>query len=144
MADLVKKITIGAPFSNEVHYVRTRYSFADDGGASGTTYTIAECDGAVLIKDFFAVVKTTCTSPGSMVLDAGIAGGTTDDDRFFADVAVASLAANYVVRPLLTEGTPNVEVMPLRLADGDTITMDIDGDTLTAGVIEFVIGLMKP
>lgn len=144
MADLVKKITIGAPFSNEVSYVRTRYSFADDGGASGTTYTIAECDGAVIVKDFFAVVKTACTSPGSMVLDVGIAGSTTDDDRFLANVAVASLTANSVHKTILVEGTPNVETVPLYLADGDTITMDIDADTLTAGVIEFVIGVMKP
>jgi hypothetical protein len=94
----------------------------------------------MIIKDFHAVVKTACTSGGSAVVDVGVVGG--DTDALLDGVAVASLTLNSVHSDPLVEGTPNTKSVPMYLADGGVIAMEIKTAALTAGIIEFVFTVM--
>lgn len=140
MASLAKKITRSAGFANKKELYRVTYDFAVDAGAQAA-YDIFEADGAVVITDFYVVVKTTCTSGGSATVKAGKTG---DDDSFLktTEGAVANLVANAVfpAKPELTEGTPNTIAprLPTRLADGEKLLMTIGTADLTAGKLEFV------
>src|SRR5687768_8327118 len=104
MVALADKKTIGEPFSNTEELARSRYSFASDTGAQAT-YDIIEADGPIVVTSVHAVVKTTATSGGSATLTVGITGSAA---YLVASTAVAGLTANAVLRPVLTEGTPNV------------------------------------
>jgi hypothetical protein len=140
MANVKAYKVVGAPFSNEVVYERVRYDFSVDAGASGVLNLITATDQMALVY-FHAVVKTACTSGGSMTLDVGLV--TTDTNRFMASVAVASLAVNTLHVPPLVEGTPNAILSPSIILDAAVIAMEIKTADLTAGVIEFVFGFMK-
>jgi hypothetical protein len=140
MANVKEYKVIGAPFSNEVVYERITYDFAVDAGAVGVLNLFTATDKMALVS-FHAVVKTACTSGGSMTLDCGIV--TTDTNRFMASVAVASLGADTLHIPPLVEGTPNTALVPSIIADNAVIAMEIKTATLTAGKIEFVFGFMK-
>lgn len=142
MTSIANVKTIGAPFGNCKELVRSRYSFADDGGATGT-YTVFTAAGSVLITDIWAVVKTSCAG-ATMTLDVGKTGTV---DAFAAAVPVSSLAAAYVVqkKSLFTaSGTADTPSTPCLLTDGQVITMGINTAALTAGVIEFVVEVAKP
>jgi len=131
---------IGSDFSNEQQIVRVLYDFAVDGGATGVL-NLLTAEGALIVKDFHAVVKTACTSGGSMVLDVGIV--TTDTDRLCDGIAVATLVANYTFEAPYVEGTPNTRVLPFHLPDNGVLAMEIKTADLTAGKIEFVFTIMK-
>ena len=134
--------------------MRVRYDFAVDGGAQGAL-DILEADGPIIITDFHMIVVTAGTSDGSATVKVGVTG---DDDSFVktTEGAVASLTANalFKAKPELTltlsEGTPNTvsayainQRVPHRLADGEKVLMTIGTADLTAGVFDFVIGVMK-
>ena len=141
MASVAKAKTIGATFKNEKVVERVVYDFAVDGGATGAL-TRFTAGSAVVVTDFYAVVKTTCTSGGSATVIAGVTG---DTDAFVTTTtgAVAGLTANAVLQPVvvLSEGTPNTIAFPLprRMAADDVLTMTIGTAALTAGKIEFVL-----
>lgn len=152
MTALVNKKTVGGPFPNASELIRVRYDFANDAGAQGA-YDVLVADGALIVKDFYAVVKTTCTGTGATVK----VGPTGDDSRFVTTTAgaVANLTANAVLRAVpvvaisLSEGTPNTEThtvtprVPWRLADGEKVLMTIGTADLTAGAIEFVMEVQR-
>lgn len=144
MAAIANKKLIGATNSNGSQIQRARYDFSVDGGVTGSL-DIFEAEGAVLVKNFYAVVKTACASTGSMTLDVGVAdaGGTTDADYFNAAVAVAALSGNVVLRPLMSTGTPDLFRLPLYLSASGKLTMAIAAAPLSGGVIEFVTEFTK-
>jgi hypothetical protein len=140
MASVRGAKTVGPGFANDPEVVRVRYEFGYDGGAVGVL-NLLTASGAMIIKDFHAVVKTACTSGGSAVVDVGVVGG--DTDALLDGVAVASLTLNSVHSDPLVEGTPNTKSVPMYLADGGVIAMEIKTAALTAGIIEFVFTVMK-
>lgn len=135
MADLSNVKSSNGGFRNSPEQVRVTYDFSDDAGATGVL-NIFTADADVIITNFYAVVKTACTSGGSMTLAVGT---VADDDKFVDSVAVASLTANAVLAPPLVEGTPNTSNVPTRLASGLSIIQTIEVAALTAGKIEYVI-----
>lgn len=140
MASVKNAKIVGAGFSNDKEVIRVRYDFSQDGGAVGVL-NLLTASGAMVVKDFHAVVKTACTSGGSAVLDVGVVGG--DTDVLLDGVAVASLTANSVHSDPLVEGTPNTKLVPFYIADAGVIAMEIKTAAFTAGVIEFVFTVMK-
>lgn len=145
MANVAAHKTVDAPFRNEKEIIRVIYDFAVDGGATSALNLMTAGVDPLIVTGYHAVVKTTCTSGASAVLDVGIAGGDTD---LLSDaIAVATLAANYVLQPeaVETEGTPNVVVnaCPFRLAAGASIAQTIGTATFTAGKIEYVFEVMR-
>jgi len=140
MAAVKDHVTVGAPFANEMEIHRVVYDFAVDAGATGALDLLTTLD-AVIIKDFHAVVKTACTSEGSMVLDVGVSGG--DTDILLDGVAVASLGANTCHARPLVEGTPNTDLVPFYLAANGKLVQEIKTAALTAGKIEYVFTVMK-
>jgi hypothetical protein len=139
MAALVQHKTVGAPFSNDEEIVRVRYNFADDGGAT-TALDVITADGDILITSWHAVVKTTFQTADSATLAAGITGTA---GYFIGATAAGSLTENAVLRPLLTEGTPNAEKLPVRLASGSKVIQTVGTGTFTAGAVEHVIKYVK-
>ncbi len=131
---------IGEAFSNDVEYTRVIWDFAVDGGASGAQIDLFTAQTDCLVTSFHAVVKTTCVSAASGTMDIGITG---TENYFSNALAVSTLSANTVIRPVLTEGTPNVAKLPVRLASGNTISYKLETSTFEAGKIEFVVGVMK-
>lgn len=141
MAVLKDARTDAPGFGNQVEYVRYTYDFAVDGGAA-TFYDILTASQRMVIVSAHATVKTTCTSGGSATVIWGVTGNT---NRFMNTTqgAVASLTAGSTIVPVAVEGTPNVLPTPCVLPSGDKVLMTIGTAALTAGKIEFVIGLMK-
>ena len=137
MPALVGIKTLGSSFKNEKCLERVTYDFAVDGGAVGT-YDLFTAGTDIVITNFYAYVKTACTSGGAATAALGVTGTTS----MFVNTtggAVANLTANAVLKPLYTEGTPNTFSMPLRLASGSKVLMTVATAALTAGKIEFVI-----
>lgn len=131
--------TAASPFSNEEKVIKVVYDFAVDGGATGQLDLIT-ADGDLVVTGFHGVVKTTCTSGGSAVVEVG---DTNDDDMYAASLAVAGLTAGTVIKPTVVEGTPNVIPFPRKLADGESLKMKIETATLTAGVIEWTFKVQR-
>lgn len=135
--------TIGAPFSQEKQWAKVRYSFADDGGATGV-YTLLTASGSVLITDMHAVVKTTCVGANN-TLSVGDTGSAT---ALVNALAIATYgAANYVVKTeqqFVASGSADTDALPRLLTDGQVLTMSLGAAPLTAGVIDFMVGYMKP
>lgn len=127
----VKKI--GSPFTNQTETVKVTYDFSVDAGAVGAL-DLLEAEQDCVITGFYAVVKTACTSGGSMTLDVGITG---DTNLLLADLAVASMTANSLHKPTIVEGTPNVLPLPVKLASGAKALFEIKTATLTAGKVDF-------
>lgn len=140
MANVKSHKVIGGPFSNEVELVRVPYEFLTDGGAIGVL-NLMTAQGAIVIKGFYALVKTACTSAGSAVVDCGVVA--VDTNVLLADEAVAGLTLNAIKKVPLVEGTPNVIPMPLYVADGGIVAMEIKTAALTAGKIEFVFEIAR-
>lgn len=143
MTALANAKTIGAPFSQEKQWVKVRYSYADDGGATGA-YTVVTAAGSVLITDMHAVVKTTCVGANN-TLSVGDTGSAT---AMVNALAIATYgAANYVVKTEQTftaSGTADTSNLPRLLTDGQVLNISLGGAALSAGVIDFMIGYMKP
>lgn len=141
MTALAGTKSIGPTFSNDTEVLRAVYDYAADGGATGAL-DIFTASADCVILNFYAVVKTTCTSGGSATLKVGVTG---DDDVFMTTTegAVASLTAATVfqAKPVLTEGTPNTVAWPFprKLASGDKILQTIGTAALTAGKIEYTV-----
>ena len=143
MAALAEAMTIGDGFGNAPETYRIRYDFAKDAGATGAL-DIFTADGDLLIVGAWAVVKTTCTSGGSATLIWGISGGDTDIFCNTTQGAVASLTAGAVIVPPALEGTPNVLPLPVKLASGGKLIQTIGTAALTAGVVEYVVQVIRP
>ena len=139
MANLAKYRTSNGGFHNDIETHRIVYDFSVDAGATGVL-NIFMADQDVLLLDFMAVVKTTCTSGGSAVLDVGVTG---DDDKLVDGIAVASLAAGAVFQSPLVEATPNTKQLPVKIASGEKILQTIVTAALTAGKIEYIFRIMK-
>jgi len=141
MTALAKSLTVGPEFKNRFNVARATYDFSVDAGGTGAL-DIFVAGSDIVITNFYAYVKTTCTSGGSATVAVGVTGSTS---AFVTTTtgAVANLTANAVLQPVvvLTEGTPNTAAFPLprRLASGDKVLMTIGTAALTAGKIEFVI-----
>lgn len=140
MAQVVDKKLSNGGFDNAESIVRVTYDFSKDAGAVGVL-DLFEAQGDMVITEFYANVKTACTSGGSMTLDVGVVGG--DTDILADDIAVASLTAESFHIPPVVEGTPNVLALPMKLASGGKVAMQIKTAALTAGKIEFVLKFMK-
>ena len=143
MAALKSHRTVGQDFGNKVEYRRFVYDFAEDGGATGALDIMTAEDDLVMVHAH-ATVKTACTSDGSATLIWGIETVDTDEFCNTTQGAVANLTAGAVIVPPVVEGTPNVFALPQKLASGGKLIMTIGTAALTAGKIEFVVGLLKP
>lgn len=133
----IKKV--GSPFTNALEQVKVTYDFSVDAGATGIL-NILECEQDCVITNFYAVVKTACTSGGSMTLDVG----TTDNGDLLLDgVAVASLTLGSLHQPFIIEGTPNVLPCPFVLNSTKYLTMEIKTAALTAGKIDFYVTVQR-
>ena len=140
MASVAKAQTSNGNFGNKKEIHRVTYDFSVDAGATGVL-TIFTAGADLIITDFMALVKTTCTSAGSMTLAVGT---VADDDKFVDSVAVASLVSTAPLqRPPLVEGTPNTSNIPTFLASGLSIIQTIEVAALTAGKIEYVIECIR-
>lgn len=155
MATLKGVKTVGAPFSNTTEIVRVTYDFSIDGGIA-TAKDVLIADGDIMIKSFYAVVKTTCTGD-TATLDIGKTGATT---LFANGLLVASLVAGYIVKPadiftslsatvfetpdyLTTTTTTSVKALPVKLASGEKIVMETNTAAFTAGKIELVFEIAQ-
>lgn len=131
MTALVNMKSIGGGFQNEHLFARARYSFTDDGGATGA-YPMFTAKTDLVIHAVTLFVKTAVTSDGSALCSFG---PSADNDLFIDSIAKATLVANYVCSPLLVEGTPNTVVVPKYIASGDTLDFAIEAAALTAGEV---------
>ena len=130
MADLKDKASVGGAFSNAKDIVRVVYDFAEDAGAIGDLEAIQSSGDCVVMLEY-AIVKTACTSGGSMTLDLGKNGGA----EFLSGVAVAALTLDSMHLPSAPAA--------VELADGESVDMGIATAALTAGKIEFVFGIYR-
>lgn len=123
--------TIGKLFSNEIGFEKLTYDFANDGGATADTVTLATMSGKKVILNAVAQVETACTSGGSAVVNIGILGG--DVDAFVANTAgaVASLTDDATIKEDAGQ--------KIVVADGGKISVAIATAALTAGKINLYI-----
>ena len=142
MAALKAHKSVGAGFGNGVDYHRIRYDFTKDAGAQSALDIMTASADLIVVYAALKVV-TAGTSGGSATL---IWGDTDDTNRFCTTTqgAVASLTLANVILPLAIEGTPNGLVLPFLMASGKKLIQTIGTADLTAGVFEYVIGVMKP
>ncbi len=135
MTALKNHKVLAAPFGNEIARTVARYSFADDGGATGV-YVAFTAQGDLVIEDVYLSSKLLPTSLGSATVSVG---RSDDGDGYIDSVAKATLVAGYLAVPALVEGTPNTRPLPAKLADGDTIGFSIEAAALTAGILDVIV-----
>ncbi len=141
MSDAKKKVKFPNPFANAREEVKVIYDFAVDGGLV-SVINLLEAEGDLAIVDFYARGITELDSAGDGVtIDVGIVGG--DTDILLDGAAEATFAAGALVQSTVVEGAPNVLPMPLKLASGGIIAMQIIGEALTSGKCEFHFGVVR-
>jgi len=129
---------VGGPFDNQESIIRVSFDVARDGGATGD-FVAFEADGDVMLTGFHGAVKTAFVG-ASATLKLGTEGTA---EALVTSKNAAALGANVVLRSLLTEGTPNVETLPIRLASGDKIIVKRETAVFTAGRLDMVFKVMK-
>lgn len=128
MSAVANAKSIGPCFKNDVQQVRVKYDFSVDGGATGAL-DLFTASVDVILKSFYAIVKTAATSGGSATLSVGVTGSATA----FVDAtagAVANLTANAVL---------GAAIAPRRLPAGSKVLQTIGTAALLTGVVEYVI-----
>lgn len=139
---------IGGNFRNERNFAKARYSFAEDGGATGALVAFT-CKTALIIHGVNFRVETAPLSGGSALCSFGI---SSDNDLFIDSIAKATLAINTLQVPVvtytLTEGTPNTLAtsypLPKYVAADETLDFAIEAAALTAGVIWIEVEYSAP
>lgn len=135
---VLRKGTLGAPFSNESALIETVYDFAADTGATGDYVMSAGASEALMVRLVAIKVDAACTSAGSALLTVE---HSTTADIFLNSEPVATFAAAAVVIPenATTGGTAGF----CKLVATDTLDFSIEAAALTAGKLTFVWEVMK-
>ena len=143
MAAILSHLSVAPGLGNQVEYRRFIWDIAAGDAGAAAAYDIMTADGALIIVHAHAKVLASVSTGSSPTIKWGITG---DDDRFMNTTqgAAANLTTGAVVVPPALEGTPNVIATPVYLASAAKVLMTIGTATITAGKIEFVLGLLKP
>ncbi len=132
--------TVYAPFANDVCWERIRYDASKDSLTTGAKDILTAGSNLMIVHAHMQVIAAVVGSSSTVKF------GMTDDDDVFCTAtqgAEASLTTGATVVPLAIEGTPNALPLPIRLDSGDKLLMTIGTASLTAGVVEFVVGYIK-
>jgi hypothetical protein len=141
MASLVDKKFIGGGsnsnadfFSNEEQWIKVRYDFDADAGATGD-YEVLENESAsvaYVVTDFYAHVQTDVTTASDVDVDLGIGAGGTE---FLSDWDAPGATADAIVG--MDTATP------VKLAASGKIVVGIETGAITAGVVDMYFKLKR-
>jgi len=137
MADSAVIKTIYSPMNNVVELVENEYSFAIDGGAVSDIDLIKFGENMVGVSAWLECTET-CTSGGSATVAIQV-GGTAIQ----TPIAVGSLVSGAVFPLALTEGTPNVSLVPAKFATTTDLGIEINTAALTAGKLKVKVLVAK-
>jgi hypothetical protein len=126
---------IGSAFPNEVCMSKLTYNFANDGGATTSTYRLAKTEGKMMVTKAVVQVETACTATAGAVVTIGAEGVDVDCFMDATAGALANLADDYAV--VQTAGQKVV------IGSGDYITLYIATQALTAGKINLFLEWVK-
>ncbi len=133
--------TISGGFNNKVDYHRFRFTLGSDVGTAGALDITLATENLIIVHAHLKVITAMSTGSSPTLI-----WGHTDDTDCFMNAtqgAAANLTAGAVVVPPLLEGTPNVDATPYMMATNKKLIMTIGTATITTGVFEFVIGVLK-
>lgn len=120
------------PFDNETVYLRAKYKFSQDGGATGNL-DLLEAAEALIVEVAEMVVKKACTSGGSATVGVG---KSSDAGGLVAATAVASLTLGAVIFNGARDASFSV-------AAGEKIQLNIATAALTDGEIDVLLKVRK-
>lgn len=130
----------GPEFGNAKEVYRVQFDAAEDDLTTANDIELLEAEADLAIVGYYVKGITELDSAGDGVtIDIGVDGGA----ELMDGVAEASFAAGSLLQPLVTEGTPNVLALPLKLASGSKITMKKIGEALTSGKCEFFFEVVR-
>jgi hypothetical protein len=132
MAAIKNAKTIGQEFDNDSTIVRAIYDFSVDGGAIGALDVFTATQDVVILG-IYANVKAAVTSGGATTVAVGI---DADPDTLIDETLKAAMGTGVMVSPILA-------ALPIKLASGAKVKINIADFTVTAGKIEIVMLIAK-
>lgn len=125
--------TVGKPFSNAKKVIEVEYDFSKDAGAVGVLDLMKAQDN-MIVTGFYVKGDTELDSAADGVtIDVGIKGG--DSNALIDGIAEAVFATGAVVYDKTNQ------IVPLKLAADDILSMEILGEALTSGKCKFCFEL---
>jgi hypothetical protein len=121
-------------FSNEEKWIKVRYDFDVDGGATGD-YDVLENESASIkfvVTDFYYHIQTDVTTGSDVDVDLGISDGGTE---FLSDLDAPGASADAI-------GGMDTAA-PVQIPASGKIVMGVETGAITAGVIDFYFKIKR-
>jgi hypothetical protein len=134
---VLRKLSFGAPFTNEVSTFETEYDFSKDAGATGTLAMTNAASEALMVR--LVAVKTETAPLGAGALLTVDTSTTADVFLNSEPIASFTLAGVFIPENATTGGTAGF----VKVAAADTLDFTIEVAALTAGKLHFVWEVMK-